>query len=91
MKIHRNLTDFLVVVRFDSGVAMVGLSAEQAALEFPTDFGHVTVNYNDTIKACVQPRQDDEHLKLIFQLSTGRKRIPNAIFQSQNLNTFSSC
>ena len=28
--------------------------------------------FNDTIKACVQPRPDDEFLKLVFQRSSGR-------------------
>ena len=56
----------------EDGVGAVGLSAEQAADAHGPDASSIAVPFNDTIKACVQPRPDDEFLKLVFQRSTGR-------------------
>mmetsp|Transcript_51277 Transcript_51277/g.59914 ORF Transcript_51277/g.59914 Transcript_51277/m.59914 type:complete len:118 (+) Transcript_51277:244-597(+) len=52
---------------------MVGLSETHANEAVPQgDWATTTVYFNETIKACVQPRPSDEMLKLVFQISTGR-------------------
>jgi len=57
----------------EDGVGMVGLSENNASTAIPTgDWATVTVHFNDTLKSCVQPRPEDEMLKMVFQKSTGR-------------------
>ena len=52
---------------------MVGLSENNASATIPKgDWATVTVHFNDTLKSCVQPRPEDEMLKMVFQKSTGR-------------------
>jgi len=52
---------------------MVGLSENNASATIPKgDWTTVTVHFNDTLKSCVQPRPEDEMLKMVFQKSTGR-------------------
>ncbi|KAH8058202.1 glutathione-disulfide reductase [Aureococcus anophagefferens] len=64
----------------EDGVGAVGLSAEQAADAHGPDAASITVPFNDTIKACVQPRPDDEILKLhAAVLVNGEKTIWTAI------------
>jgi len=57
----------------EDGVGMVGLSENNASATIPKgDWTTVTVHFNDTLKSCVQPRPEDEMLKMVFQKSTGR-------------------
>mmetsp|Transcript_15043 Transcript_15043/g.34878 ORF Transcript_15043/g.34878 Transcript_15043/m.34878 type:complete len:544 (+) Transcript_15043:157-1788(+) len=56
----------------EDGVAFCGLTESRAIEEFGREsVGVATTRYEESVKACVQPRPADEFLKLVYNKSTG--------------------
>ena len=55
----------------DDGVATVGVTEQAARLAHGDDIGVASAKYSETVKACVQPRPDDEFLKIVYLKTSG--------------------
>jgi len=65
--------DALPAIAFwiDDGVATCGLTQQQAEAAYGDDAACASAKFSETVKACVQPRPDDEFLKVVFRKSSG--------------------
>ena len=52
----------------DDGVATVGVTEQAARMAHGDDIGTASAKYSETVKACVQPRPDDEFLKICDEI-----------------------
>ncbi|CAH0367780.1 unnamed protein product [Pelagomonas calceolata] len=55
----------------DDGVATVGVTEQAARMAHGDDIGTASAKYSETVKACVQPRPDDEFLKIVYLKTSG--------------------